>query len=74
RRHLPLSHRFVFSHGYCPDRVAHFEERMATYRQTTVWESLREAGRRLIAVADGDQRTVLRKGSSMVSGEPRTAA
>jgi hypothetical protein len=47
---------------------------MATNRQTTVWESLREAGRRLIAVADGDQRTELRKGSSMVSGEPRTAA
>jgi hypothetical protein len=74
RRHLPLSHRFVFSHGYCPDCVAHFEERMATYRQTTVWESLREAGRRLIAGADGDQRTELRKGSSMVSGEPHTAA
>ncbi len=43
RRQLPLSHRFVFSHGYCPDCVAHFDERMAAYRPTTVWESLRRS-------------------------------
>jgi hypothetical protein len=71
---LPLSHRFVYSHGYCPDCVAHFDERMAAYRRTTVWESLREAGRRLIAGADRDQRAGLRKHPSMVSGERRTAA
>ena len=28
---LPLNHRFVFSHGYCPDCVAYFDERMAAY-------------------------------------------
>ena len=55
-RQLPLSHRFIFSHGYCPDCVAHFDERMAAYRQTTVWKSLREAARRLIAGADGELR------------------
>jgi hypothetical protein len=47
RRRLPLSYRFVFSHGYCPDCVAHFDERMAAYHPTTVWEALKEAGRRL---------------------------
>ena len=73
-RQLPLSHRFVYSHGYCPDCVAHFDERMAAYRRPTVWESLREAGRRLIAGADRDQRAGLRKHPSMVSGERRTAA
>jgi hypothetical protein len=62
-RQLPLSHRFVFSHGYCPDCVAHFEERMATYRSTTTWESLREAARRLITGTDGE----LRKRSRTVS-------
>jgi hypothetical protein len=46
---LPLSHRFVFSHGYCSDCVAHFDERMTAYRRMTVWESLREAGHCLIA-------------------------
>ncbi len=61
-RQLPLSHRFVYSHGYCPDCVAHFDERMAAYRRTTVWESLTEAARRLIAGADGE----LRKGSGTV--------
>ncbi len=55
-RQLPLSHRFIFTHGYCPDCIVHFDERMAAHRQTTVWESLREAGRRLIAGADGVQR------------------
>lgn len=56
RRQLPLSHRFVFSHGYCPDCVAHFDERMAAYRSTTAWKSLTEAARRLIAGADGELR------------------
>lgn len=63
RRQLPLSHRFVFSHGYCPDCVAHFDERMAAYRSTTVWKSLRDAARRLIAGADEE----LRKRSRTVS-------
>ena len=62
-RQLSLSHRFVFSHGYCPDCVAHFDERMAAYRQTTVWESLTEAAHRLIAGADRG----LRKRSGAVS-------
>jgi len=55
RRQLPHSHRFVFSHGYCPDCVAHFDERMAAYRPTNIWESLREAGRRLFVQA-GERR------------------
>jgi hypothetical protein len=41
-RQLPLSHRFVFTHGYCPECVAHFDERMAAYRRTTVWGSSNE--------------------------------
>jgi hypothetical protein len=36
-RQLPLSYGFTFSHGYCPDCVAHFNERMAAYRPTPVW-------------------------------------
>jgi hypothetical protein len=63
---LPLSHRFRFSFSHCPDCIAHFDERMAVSRETTVWESLREAGRRLIVGADGDQRVGLRKRSSTV--------
>jgi hypothetical protein len=55
-RRLPLNHRFVFSHGYCPDCVAHFDERMAAYRSTTVRNSLREAGRRLMAGVGGGPR------------------
>ena len=62
-RQLPLSHRFVYSHGYCPDCVAHFDERMAAYRSTTAWDSLRAAARRLIVGADGE----LRKRSRTVS-------
>ena len=62
-RQVPLSHRFVFSHGYCPDCVAHFDERMAAYRSRSAWESLRAAARRLITGADED----LRKRSSTVS-------
>ena len=50
-RQFPLTHRFVFSHGYCPDCVAHFDERMAAYRPTTVWKSMRAAGRRLFEEA-----------------------
>jgi hypothetical protein len=34
---LPLSHGFAFSHGYCPDCVAHFDERMAAYRPRSIW-------------------------------------
>lgn len=67
RRQLPLSHRFVFSHGYCPDCVTHFDERMAAYSRTTAWKSLREAARRLFAGVDGDQRVGLRKRFSTVS-------
>ena len=54
RRQLSLSHRFVFSHGYCPDCVAHFDERLAAYRSRSAWESLTKTARRLIAGADGD--------------------
>src|SRR5580765_1575554 len=67
RRQVPFSHRFVFSHGYCPDCVAHFDERMVAYRSTTVWESLREAAPRLIAGADGGQRVGSRKRPGTVS-------
>jgi len=66
-RQVPLSHRFVFSHGYCPDCVAHFDERLAAYRSTTLWASLREAGRRLIEGADGGQGVGPRKRSNTVS-------
>jgi len=52
-RQLPLSHGFVFSHGYCPDCVAHFDERMAAYRSKTLRESLRAAGYRLVVEAGG---------------------
>jgi len=55
-RQLPFSHRFVYSHGYCPDCVAHYDERMATYRRTTVWKRLREEARRLIAGIDEQLR------------------
>jgi hypothetical protein len=51
-RKLPSNHGFVFSHGYCPDCVAHYDERLAAYRSTPVWASLKsleEAGRRLMA-------------------------
>ena len=56
RRKLPLSHGFVFSHGYCPECVAHYDERLAAYRSTLVWASLKslgEAGRRLMARTGG---------------------
>ena len=51
RRQLPLNHGFVFTHGYCPDCVAHYDERMAAYCPTTVSESLKGAERRLFAGA-----------------------
>jgi hypothetical protein len=43
-RQLPLSHRFIFTHGYCPECVAHFDERMAAYRPTTA-RGVTERGR-----------------------------
>lgn len=64
-RQLPLGHRFVFSHGYCPECVVHYDERMAAYRASTAWDSQRDAARRLIAAAEGD----LRKRSSTVSAD-----
>lgn len=62
-RQLPLSHRVVFTHGYCPDCVANFEERMAAYRSPAAWDSLKDAARRFIAGAEEE----LRKRSSAVS-------
>jgi hypothetical protein len=35
-RQLPLSHEFVFTHGYCPDCVTHYHERMSVYRLPSV--------------------------------------
>jgi hypothetical protein len=55
-RKLPSSHGFIFSHGYCPDCVAHYDERLAAYRSTPVWaslKSLREEGRCLVGGAGG---------------------
>jgi hypothetical protein len=34
---LPLSRGFLFSHGYCPDCVAHFDERTADHHPIPVW-------------------------------------
>ena len=59
-RQLSLSHRFVFSHGYCPDCVAHYDERMAAYRTTTVWESLKKTGGRPYVETGGRQLDVER--------------
>jgi hypothetical protein len=36
-RQWPLSHEFLFTHGYCPGCVARFDERMSAYRPPTVW-------------------------------------
>jgi hypothetical protein len=41
---LPSSHGFVFSHGYCPDCVAHYDERLTAYRSNPVWASLKSLG------------------------------
>jgi len=62
-RQLPLSHRFIFSHGFCPECLVHYEGRMAVYRRTTVWGSLIETACRLVAGADRE----LGKRSSTVS-------
>ena len=59
-RQLPLNHRFVFTHGYCPECVAHFDERMAAYRPTIVWRSVNEAGRCFFTEIGGGQRDVER--------------
>lgn len=64
-RKLPLSHGFVFSHGYCPDCVAHYDERLAVYRSTPVWASLKslgEAERRLKARTGKGRRNIERSG------------
>ena len=56
-RAVPLGQRLVFSHGYCPDCVAHYDERMAAYRPTPpVRASLGEAGRRPVVEAGGSRR------------------
>ena len=57
-RQLPLNHRFVFTHGYCPECVAHFDERMAAYRPTTVGGSLKETGQRLFTEIGEGQHDV----------------
>ena len=59
RRKLRFSHGFVFSHGYCPDCVAQYNERLAAYRSKPLWasmKSLREAERRLTARTGSGQR------------------
>ncbi|MBC7837997.1 MAG: hypothetical protein H7Y39_05065 [Nitrospiraceae bacterium] len=64
-RKLPFSHGFVFSHGYCPDCVARYDERLAAYRSTPVWASLKslgEAERRLKARTGRGQRNTERSG------------
>jgi hypothetical protein len=35
-RQLPLSHEFVFTHGYCPDCITHYHERMSAYCLSSV--------------------------------------
>ena len=59
RRKLPLSHGFVFSHGYCPDCVAQYNERL---------KSLREAERRLTAKTGSGPRNTreLSRGRALV--------
>jgi hypothetical protein len=64
RRKLPFNHGFVFSHGYCPDCVAQYDERLAAYRSTPLWasmKSLREAERRLTARTGRRQRNMKRE-------------
>jgi hypothetical protein len=64
-RKLPSNHGFVFSHGYCPDCVAHYDERLAAYRSTSVWasrNSLEEAGHRFKARTGRRQRNNERSG------------
>ena len=73
-RKLPSNHGFVFSHGYCPDCVAHYDERLAAYRSTPVWaslNSLEEAGRRLMTRTG---RRITRHGHEEAGGlTPHTA-
>ena len=60
RRKLRFSHRFVFSHGYCPECVAQYHERL---------KSLREAERRLTARTGSGQRhtrELLREGEHVM--------
>lgn len=57
-RQLPLSHGFVFSHGYCPECVVHFDERMAAYRPKPVRESLSEVGPCIFTETGDGQRDV----------------
>lgn len=59
-RQLPLSHGFVFSYDCCHDCAAQVDERTAAYRPTTVWASLRDAGRRFFAETGGGQSKVER--------------
>ena len=47
RRKVPFSHGFVFSHGYCPECVVQYNERL---------KSLREAERGLTAKIGSGQR------------------
>jgi hypothetical protein len=37
-RQLSFSQEFVFTHGYCPDCVTHYQERMSAYRLPNVEE------------------------------------
>lgn len=65
RRKLPLSRGCVFSHGYCPDCVAHYDERLAAYRSKPVWASLKslgEAERRFKARTGRGQCNIERSG------------
>ena len=60
RRKLRFSHGFVFSHGYCPECVAQYHERL---------KSLREAERRLTARTGSGQphtRELLRGGEHVM--------
>jgi hypothetical protein len=60
RRKLRCSRGFVFSHGYCPDCVAQYNERL---------KSLREAERRLMARTGSGQRhtrELLREGEHVM--------
>jgi len=57
-RQLPPNYRFVFTHGYCPECVAHFDERMAAYRRTTVWGSSNETRQCLSTEIDEGQHDV----------------
>lgn len=55
-RQLTPSHGFLFTHTYCVDCLAHFDERMATYRRINGLEFLGEGKGHLFAEAGGRQR------------------